>query len=125
MTFAIRKRSCEKELRKNMKFNELFGSAKFVTADEASANPQMRGTFTLKDASAKTEIVICGLGYFDLWINGRKASDALFLPATSHYHRYDSCACYEKYGEELSFRIYCVKYDITDLVVQGENVIGV
>ena len=106
-----------------MKFQELFGDAKFVTAEETSVNLQMRGAFVLKDTSEKTEIVICGLGYFDLKVNGKRVTDALFLPATSHYHHYDKCACYTLYGEEMSSRIYCVKYDITDFVVKGKNIL--
>lgn len=108
-----------------MKFQELFGDAKFVTAEETSVNLQMRGAFVLKDTSEKTEIVICGLGYFDLKVNGKRVTDALFLPATSHYHHYDKCACYTLYGEEMSSRIYCVKYDITDFVVKGKNILAV
>jgi len=108
-----------------MNFQEMFGTAKFVIAEETSVNPQMRGTFILDETSGKTEIVICGLGHFDLAINGKPVTDALFLPAASHYHHYDSCYCYEQFGEEMSCRIYCVKYDISDLVVKGENVIAI
>lgn len=108
-----------------MKFNDLFGYAKFVVSDAKAVGPQMRGTFFVNHPDAKTEIMICGLGYFDLKINGKHVSDELFVPAASHYHHYDSCACYEKFGEELSFRIYVMRYDISDLVKEGENVIAV
>ncbi len=105
-----------------MKFNELYGGAKFVIADENSINPQLRGKFTLKTIE-KTEIIICGLGYFEFKINGKKVTDDLFAPANSNYHHYDNCYCYKNFGEEMSFRIYSMKYDITPYIKEGENLI--
>ena len=96
-----------------MNFKNLYGDAVFVIADESSINPQMRGTFTIDNTDEKTEIIICGLGYFSFKINGKKVTDDLFAPANSNYHHYDNCYCYKNFGEEMSFRIYSMKYDIT------------
>ena len=51
-----------------MKFTELYGGAKFVTAGDKSINTQMRGTFNIENENGKTEIIICGLGYFEFKI---------------------------------------------------------
>ncbi|MBE6731206.1 MAG: hypothetical protein E7564_05920 [Ruminococcaceae bacterium] len=107
-----------------MKFTELYGGAKFVTAGDKSINTQMRGTFNIENENGKTEIIICGLGYFEFKINGKKVTEDLFTPAASHYNHSDICFCYDKFGEELSFRIYSMKYDITPYIVKGENVIS-
>jgi alpha-L-rhamnosidase len=52
---------------------------------------------------------VCGLGFFDLHINGRLISDQLMNPALTGYDRRD---CY-------------VTFDVTSAIQQGENAIGV
>ena len=82
-----------------MKFTELFSNAKFVTASKKSVNPQMRGSFYIDKVNENTEIIICGLGYFEFKINGKKVTDDLFTPAASNYHHFDDCYCYKSFGE--------------------------
>jgi len=107
-----------------MKFSEMFGSAKWLAPSEKCAVPYMRGTFFAKEGE-KTEIVICGLGWFMLYINGKRYGDRLFVPPVSEYHDAPARYCTVKFGERLGTRTYCEKYDITDLCVPGENCIGV
>ncbi len=102
--------------------NEVFGNAIFVKPSESCVSPCFRGTFDSK-AGMRTEITVCGLGIFRLYVNGKKVSDDIFAPVTSFYHEYDKCVNYVRYGEKMNSRIYCMKYDITDLVADGENVI--
>ena len=68
-----------------MKFTELFSNAKFVTASKKSVNPQMRGSFYIDKVNENTGIIICGLGYFEFKINGKKVTVDLFTlqPATT------------------------------------------
>ncbi len=109
---------------------ELLGNAKFVEASEKCVAPSFRGTFNANNAKS-AKITICGLGFFELYINGRRVSDEVLVPVDSHYHRYDESMCHEEsenmklYGEELGYRIYCVRYDITDYLVNGKNAIAV
>ncbi|MCQ2484072.1 MAG: family 78 glycoside hydrolase catalytic domain [Clostridia bacterium] len=103
-----------------MKKNEMFGSALFVKPSAECVAPCFRGVFEAKQGT-KTEITVCGLGVFRLYVNGRKVSDDIFAPVTSFYHEYDSCANYVKYGEKMNSRIYCMKYDITELIADGKN----
>ena len=105
-----------------MKFREMFGNAEFVCGDESCIAPFFRGRFNGK-AGDKTEITVCGLGFFRLYVNGKRADDSVFAPANTFYHPYDGCYCVKEFGEELSSRIYCMKYDLTDLVCDGENVV--
>lgn len=113
-----------------MKFREMFGEAKWVTplADQSKRGctaPYMRGRFTAYP-SQKTELTICGLGWFELYINGKRYGDELFVPPISEYHSIPDRYCTVKYGERLGTRTYCKKYDITSyLNASGENVIGV
>jgi len=59
----------------------------------------------------KAEIVICGLGFFKLFINGRKVSEDLLVPNATCYSERDLMKLTFKIYDELSYRIYCMKYD--------------
>ena len=50
----------------------------------------------------------CGLGIYELWINGQKAGDEYLLPG---YHCYD-------------FALEHQTFDVTDLLREGENTLG-
>lgn len=103
---------------------DLLGNALFLEASEKCVSPSFRGTFNANNAKNAT-ITICGLGFFELYINGQRVSDEVLVPVDSHYHHYDECECFVNYGEELAFRIYCVKYDITKYLQNGKNAIAV
>jgi len=107
-----------------MKMSDIFGKAVFVTSSEACVSPCFFGKFNAKK-DAKTEIAICGLGFFRLFINGVRASSDVFAPVTSHYFSRENCYCTVQFGEIMKSRIYAVKYDISSLVRDGENEIEV
>lgn len=76
---------------------------------EHVAAPLFRKSFTLSVAGAEGEIVICGLGFYDLFVNGRKITKGFLAPYisnTDHVTYYD-------------------RYDIATWLRQGENVIAV
>ena len=107
-----------------MKMSDIFGKAVFVTSSEACVSPCFFGKFNAKK-DAKTEIAICGLGFFRLFINGVRASSDVFAPVTSHYFSRENCYCTVQFGEIMKSRIYAIKYDISSLVRDGENEIEV
>ena len=107
-----------------MKSKEMFGNALWVSPNGNCDTPYIRGEFSLSGGVRKAEITICGLGFFELSFNGRRVGDDLFVPVTSDYHFYEEQLCYKKHGEELSHRIYCLKYDVTEYL-RSENCIGV
>ena len=106
----------------SMIHKDLFGSAVFITPSEKCVSPLFRGTFE-SDGKSETEITVCGLGVFRLFINGKAVSDEVFAPVTSFYHEYEGLHCAKKFGEKMSPRVYCMKYDITPLLVRGVNTV--
>lgn len=99
---------------------ELFGSAIWVQASEACVSPEFRAVFPAR-AREDAKITICGLGFFELYVNGKRVSDDLFVPANSHYHAYADCRCTREFGEEMASRIYAVQYDLSPCLIDGEN----
>ena len=106
-----------------MTFSELFGSAKFVAASGECVAPVFQSTVTLETKPQQAVITVCGLGFFEMEINGQPITADRFVPLNSHYHHYDACYCYKHFGEELAFRIYACRYDVTSLLKAGENVL--
>jgi alpha-L-rhamnosidase len=71
--------------------------------------PLLRRAFTLDGKIKQARAYICGLGYYELHLNGKKIGDHLLDPG---YTRFDKRALY-------------VTYDITDALRHGKNAVGV
>ncbi len=126
-----------------MNYSELFGNALFVSPNEACRKPYeyigddgkpftardncivpyIRGEFCLDKKVKSATLTACGLGLVQLYLNGRFVSDELFVPVISDYHYTENRLCFQKYGEHTSHRIYCLKYDITEML-DTHNCIG-
>jgi len=70
--------------------------------------PLMRGYFTLEDKIVKANILICGLGFYELYINGTRVSKLL--------------APYISAPDDI---IYYDLYDVAAHLQTGENIIGI
>lgn len=103
-----------------MNFGELFGSAEWVTCESGCASPVIKGSFFI-EKPRRAEITVCGLGFFRLWINGREVSEDKFVPVNSQYCKRDLTAFEYPITDELSYRTYAVRYDISKFLVGGEN----
>lgn len=110
-----------------MTHSEVFGNAQWIMPKEDLTSAIFRGTFNIDDATELTSINICGLGYFILYINGKRVSDDEFVPAYSDYIPRDREKMKLEYplSDVMDNRIYCLNYDISSFVKKGENVIGV
>lgn len=106
-----------------MKHEQIFRDSKWIECTGSDA-PLFRKVFTAKKGE-KAEITICGLGFFKFYINGKKVSDDLLVPNATCYEWRDLHKLTFKLDDEMSFRIYCMKYDISDYLADGENVMTV
>ena len=80
--------------------------------------------FTLpKIKSAK--LTICGLGFFELFFNGKRYNDDLFVPAFSNYEKQDMSKYIYPIYDTLTNRIYYMEYDVTSALKEGKNCMGV
>ena len=71
--------------------------------------PLLRRAFQLEGKIKQARVYVCGLGYYELHINGQKIGDHLLDPG---YTRYDQ-------------RVLYVTYDVTHALRRGTNAIGV
>lgn len=106
-----------------MTSNELFKGAKWIECTDNDA-PVFRKEFDAVKGE-KAEITICGLGFFHLYINGRKVSGDLLTPNATNYSYRDLNLLNFPLPDDLSFRIYAVKYDISEYLLDGKNTLAV
>lgn len=89
-------------------------SARWIGAPEAESGsqpalPLFRHEFTLDKPAARARAYICGLGQFELRLNGNKVSENVLEPGWTNYDK---------------TVLYCV-YDITDEIRVGANAVGI
>lgn len=71
--------------------------------------PLLRTSFVLSKPVKRATAYICGLGYYELSLNGRKTGDHWFDPKVTRYDK----------------RVLYVTYDVTEQLKDGENAVGV
>ena len=113
-----------KARRNKMKHQEMFKNAVWVSPLKKSTTPYIRSEFTLSKKIKSATATVCGLGWFELYLNGKKVSDDLFTPAYTDYHFTPEEKCYALFGEVLSHRIYCLKYNVKEYLCD-KNCVGV
>lgn len=91
-------------------------STKFISATKDYSTffhsvpaPYIRKSFELDNELKKAEITICGLGFYELYINGTKITKGYLAPYISN-------------PDDI---LYYDNYDLTSLLRVGKNVIGI
>ena len=108
-----------------MRFTDIYGSAKFIAPSDSSCeSPYIRKVIEIGKAES-AKITICGLGFFELFINGRRVSDDVFVPANSLYN-YRSNSRMNYFNRDVfTYRTYSVVYDVKDYLKEGKNTVVV
>ena len=99
--------------------------ATWISGDTSCTAPMFRQDFAV-EALEKATITICGLGFFELYLNGARVGDDLFVPVWSNYEKRENRRLLYPLQDEFSnYRTYYLEYDVTAYLRQGENAIGV
>lgn len=104
-----------------MTFTEAFKNAQWVGPDAQCRAPYMREIIQLDGEVSDATISICGLGFFELYINGARVSGDVFAPVTSDYCKREFTVCGKPFPEVLRHRVYFVKYDVSGYLRPGSN----
>ena len=83
-------------------------TTEYTTQKTGVPAPYLRRSFTIDKIPNKAEALVCGLGFYELFINGQRVTKGLFSPYISNP---DHCLYYDS-------------YDLTQYLQKGENVIG-
>ena len=89
-----------------------WGEAKFIgvdgDVDPALPFPWICKEVVLDNKPIHATAYVCALGYYELYINGRKVDDHILSPAVSDYSK----------------RAYYITHDVTDYLIEGKNCIA-
>lgn len=98
-------------------------SGKWIGCGECEA-PWICGEFQLEETK-DIGINICGLGFFELYLNGRKVSEDILVPVWSDYSMRRGQRMKYPIADERSCRVYYCRYDISDFLRKGSNKIEI
>ncbi len=91
-------------------------STKFISATRTYSTftemvpaPYLRRSFELKEPAKDASITICGLGFYELYINGKRITKGLLAPYISN-------------PDDI---LYYDTYDVAPYLHEGKNVIGI
>ena len=102
-----------------------FQKLTWIQGDDCCEAPQFRRIFQA-GKGARALISICGLGFFELYLNGKRVSEDRFVPAWSNYEERDlSTLLYPIHDTFTKYRTYYREYDLTGYLKEGENVLGI
>ncbi|ANW95866.1 hypothetical protein AXE80_06035 [Wenyingzhuangia fucanilytica] len=85
------------------------GKMKKAKPVDGFAASYFRNEINLNKDIENAQVYICGLGYYELYLNGNKVGDHVLDPAPSNYDK----------------QAYYVNYDITEQIKSGKNAFGI
>ena len=89
--------------------NQLSNAGETVQGNTRLAARYLRKPFAIEKEMKRATLYISGLGSSESYLNGKRISEDIFAPMPSHY----------------STRTYYNVYDVTKLLQQGDNLLGV
>lgn len=88
-------------------------------------SPLFRKEILIQKKIKKARVYISGLGYYELYINGKKVGDHLLSPNQTNYDRRDLQKWDEPRVGNMTTTVLYETYDITPNLQEGENALGV
>lgn len=106
-----------------MDIKTMFGNAIWITGESATKSDFyiVREKFVVESVK-KATLRILGLGFFHCYLNGKRVDDAEFQPLNSEYEPRENNPVDEKLS---GFHTYVCEYDVTNLLVTGENIVAI
>ena len=99
-------------------------NAKWITCDKEISAPVVFKKIRINGLK-QAVISICGLGFYELFINGRRVGENYYKPVFSDYGKRDFTKWLYPLPDETSHTVYYDTWDITEYLQEGENVFAV
>ena len=102
-----------------------FLNAKWVASTKELNSCYIKKSIEICDISS-AKIFITGLGFFELFVNGKKVGDDICVPSWTNYcYRDLSKKLLYPCNDTLNYRVNYLEYDISDYLTKGTNEIVV
>ncbi len=94
---------------------------------EGTGAPLLRKCFKARGKVRQAKVFVCGLGYFELYVNGERIGNDLLVPGMTDYtERHDLAkGPIAIDGNFTAHRVMYLAYDVTGQLQQGDNALGV
>jgi alpha-L-rhamnosidase len=86
--------------------------------------PFFRKNFEVGQAVTSARVYVCGLGFYELYLNGAKVGDQVLSPNQTNYDRRDLDQLAYPFDDKTAQRVDYLTFDLTKALVAGTNVIG-
>ncbi|WP_106830136.1 family 78 glycoside hydrolase catalytic domain [Parabacteroides pacaensis] len=87
--------------------------------------PYFRKTFSTEKPIRKARIYVCGLGFYELYLNGNRVGDQVLAPAVTNYDKRPLKNLLYHYDDQSTQRCLYNTFDITPLLSEGDNTLGI
>jgi len=103
------------------------GAFKDLYPDSAITYPApfFRKEFTATKKIKQATVYISGLGFYELYLNGRKIGDQVFAPAVTNYDQRTLKKLLYPYDDQSTQRVLYNTFDVTYNINQSNNAIGI
>lgn len=94
--------------------------------DFGPAAPLLRKSFNIDKQIKKAVAFVTGLGYFEFYVNGKKAGNDVLVPNITNYGKRPLLGQMSINVDDhfREYKVMYLAYDVTELLSNGENVIG-
>lgn len=99
-------------------------NAKWIIAKGETGSPVIEKRFVCSDPT-HCRIAVTSLGYFILYVNGRRVGEEYFVPANSLFHERDHGRMTFPVFDRFTYRCYYTVYDLSSYVREGENLLEI
>ena len=96
-------------------------------SQEGNGAPLLRKRFGTRGKVHQAKVFVCGLGYFELYVNGQRIGDDLLVPGMTDYterHDLDKGPIAIE-GNMAGHRVLYLAHDVTGQMRKGQNTLGV
>lgn len=87
--------------------------------------PYFRKMFRLDKPIKQAKAYICGLGFYEMYLNGEKVGDQVLAPAVTNFDRRSLKKMLYFFDDQSTQRVLYNTFDVTSLLQKAENTIGV
>ena len=91
---------------------------------ETGPAPFFRKEFQSNGEIKSARVYVSGLGYYELYLNGQKVGDNVLVPAQTNYDKRELKNLIYYYDDQSTTRVLYNTYDVTELLTNDKNAIG-
>jgi alpha-L-rhamnosidase len=87
-------------------------------------SPFFRKVFEVPKTVSSARVYVCGLGFYELYINGAKVGDHVLSPNQTNYDLRDLDQLAYPFDDKTAQRVDYLTFDVTNSLIAGKNAIG-